>query len=45
MTSYKTRTIKAAKELCYSEEVIAKLRAAKTDAEIERIMVQARQST
>ena len=40
--SYKDRAIKAAKELCYGSEVIAKLKEARTDTEIENIMYDAR---
>lgn len=40
----KRSTIKAAKELCYSRSVIAKLNNAETDAELSRIMCTARKS-
>lgn len=39
---YEDNTIKAAKELGYGDEVIAKLKAVKTEAERQRIMVNAR---
>lgn len=40
--SYKRSAIRAAKELCYSKEVIEKLKKATSDNEITRIMVSAR---
>lgn len=40
----KKHAIKAARELGYSGEVLAKLKAAKTEGEIERIMRTARHS-
>ena len=40
--AYKQESIKAARELYYPEEVIKDLHAAKTEIEIERIMVKAR---
>ena len=39
---YRKEAIKAAKDLGYGYVIIAKIKAAKTDAEIEHIMVQAR---
>lgn len=39
---YKPSAIRAAKDLGYGDEVVRKIRAAKTDDEIERIMVSAR---
>lgn len=38
----KSSIIKAAKELCYGEEVIEKLKKAKTEGELCRIMTTAR---
>lgn len=35
---YKDQALKAAKELCYGYEVMDRIRAAKTDEEIRRIM-------
>ena len=40
--SYKPNALKAAIDLGYSEEVIAKVRRAKSDNEISRIMMEAR---
>ena len=40
--NYKREAIRAAKELCYSAEVIAALKLAKTEAEVCRIMTTAR---
>lgn len=40
--NYKKQAIQAAKDLEYDQEVIIKLKKAKSDAEIERIMVTAR---
>ena len=40
--NYKTKVIRAAKDLHYSSDVINQIKAAKTDAEIERIMISAR---
>ena len=42
--SYKADALKAAKELGYGDDVIRRLRNAKTDGEVERIMVTARKS-
>lgn len=39
----KKHTIKAARQLCYGEHVILQLEAAKTSAELSRIMKDARQ--
>ena len=39
---YRDNAIKAARDLCYGGEVIKKIKAAKTEAEIERIMINAR---
>ena len=36
--NYRKQAMIAAKELCYGNEVIEKIKAAKNDAEIERIM-------
>lgn len=41
--SYRSMALKAARELNYGKEVILKIRAAKTDAEICRIMATARE--
>lgn len=41
---YKKSAITAAKELCYKEEVINKLKAAKTETEITNILKGARES-
>lgn len=41
---YKREAIKAAKQLFYPKEVIARLRKAKSEAEVERIMVSARKA-
>lgn len=40
--AYKQSAIRAAKELCYSKEVIDKLKKATSDNEIARIMYSAR---
>lgn len=40
--NYKRHAIRTAKDLCYSEKVIAQLKLAQTDKEIEHIMVNAR---
>lgn len=40
--TYKQYALKVAKELRYKDEVIAKIEAAKTDTEIERILHDAR---
>lgn len=40
--NYRKQAMIAAKELCYGNEVIEKIKAAKNDAEIERIMNMAR---
>lgn len=40
--NYKREAIRAAKELCYGKEVIAALKAAKTETEVCRIMTTAR---
>lgn len=42
--AYRADALTAAKELCYGDEVIRRLRNAKTEGEIERIMVTARKS-
>ena len=39
---YRDNAIKAAKDLLYPKEVIDKVKAAKTEDEIERIMINAR---
>ena len=36
--NYRKQAMIAAKDLCYGNEVIEKIKAAKNDAEIERIM-------
>jgi hypothetical protein len=41
--SYQYTAMDAAKQLGYGDEVVNKIRAAKSDAEIERIMVTARE--
>ena len=38
----KKKTIRAARELCYSKHIISKLEAAKSSAEMSRIMKDAR---
>lgn len=43
-SNYKDEALKAAKELCYGNEVQKKIRLAKTDEEIERIMATARKT-
>ena len=40
--NYKQHAMKAAKELGYGESVVRQIKAAETDAEIERIMIKAR---
>ena len=40
--NYRKQAMIAAKDLCYGNEVIEKIKAAKNDAEIERIMNMAR---
>lgn len=40
--NYRKQAMIAAKDLCYGNEVIKKIKAAKSDAEIERIMNAAR---
>ena len=40
--NYKIQAVKAAKDLGYGNEVIKRIKAAKTDNEIERIMREAR---
>lgn len=40
--NYKQQAIRAAKDLCYGEEVIRRIKNAKSDVEIERIMATAR---
>ncbi len=40
--NYKRHAIKAARELCYSKEIISRLQSAVTESEIERIMITAR---
>lgn len=42
--NYKKRAIIAAKELCYDNEVIEKIKASKSIAEIERVMNTARKN-
>ena len=42
--TYRADALKAAKELGYGDEVIRRIKNAKTDGEIERIMVTARRS-
>lgn len=39
---YKNAAIKAAKELGYGEEVVEKIKAAKSDSDVGRIMITAR---
>ena len=39
---YRDMAIKAAKELCYGDDVIAKIKKAKNDNEIARIMATSR---
>lgn len=41
--NYKRHAIRAAKDLCYGEATIEKLKKAKTESEIERIMRTARE--
>ena len=43
--NYKKRAMIAAKELCYDNEVIEKIRTSKSVAEIERVMNTARKNT
>ena len=40
--NYRKQAMIAAEDLCYSNEVIEKIKAAKSDVEIERIMNNAR---
>ena len=40
--NYRKQAMTAAKDLCYGNEVIEKIKAAENDAEIERIMNNAR---
>lgn len=40
--TYRSEALKAAKELGYGDEVIRRIKNAKSDAEIEHIMVSAR---
>ena len=40
--NYRNQAMIAAEDLCYGNEVIEKIKAAKSDAEIERIMNAAR---
>ena len=40
--SYKSAAVKAAKDLGYGDRVVQKIKAAKTDSEIARIMGEAR---
>ena len=40
--SYRIKAIRAAQDLHYKSDVIERIRHAKTDAEIERIMISAR---
>ena len=42
--NYKKRAMIAAKELCYDNEVIEKIKASKSIAEIERVMNTARKN-
>ena len=42
LQGYKCDAIQAAKDLCYGEKVIERLREAKTEGEIARIMITAR---
>ena len=42
--SYKKRAMIAAKELCYDNEVIEKIKVSKSIAEIERVMNTARKN-
>ena len=44
-SNYKDQAIIAARQLHYSDEVIEKLKKAKTDSEIERIMSTARKES
>ena len=41
---YKRKALKAARELCYGDEVIKRIKNAKTDVEISRIMTSARRA-
>lgn len=43
-SDYKKEALKAAKELCYGDEIKKKIKEAKTDEEIERIMASARKN-
>lgn len=43
--NYKRKALTAAKELGYDNEVVEKIKSAKSDAEIERIMNTARKET
>ena len=40
--NYKRHAIQTAKDLCYSDNVIAQLKSAKTESEIQHIMMNAR---
>ena len=40
--NYRSNALKAAEDLGYSEEYLKKIRKAKTDAEISRLMAEAR---
>lgn len=40
--NYRSNALRAAEDLGYSEEYIKKIRKAKTDSEISRLMIQAR---
>ena len=44
MKSYKRDAIRAARELMYSQETLAKLKAATTEGEISRAMIEGRRS-
>jgi hypothetical protein len=43
--NYKRRAVSTAKDLCYSEETISRLKSATTEIEIIRIMTNARKET
>lgn len=43
-TSYRDDALAAAKDLLYGPDIIDRIKYAKTDAEIERIMIEARKS-
>lgn len=41
--NYKRKAISVAKDLCYSDEIISRLKSAQTEAEITQIMKTARE--